>query len=86
MNRFSYWIALDLACAAARRRHAAAAGNPALRRAAIAAARSYLEQARASRLCGATPGGPFELGSWELELEAALSAPWAPELEHARPA
>ena len=86
MNRFSYWIALDLACAAARRRHAAAAGNPAVRRAAIAAARNYLEQARASRLCGAAPGGPFALQWWELELEAALAAPWQPEPEPARPA
>jgi len=72
MNRFSYYAALDLACAAARRRYAAAAGNPAVRRAAIAAARSYLEQARASRLFGTKHrwgelGGPFELEWWELE-------------------
>lgn len=84
MNRLGYWSALDLACAAARRRHAAAAGNPAVRRAAIAAARSYLRAARAARLCGAEVGGPFELQWWELE--AALSAPWAPDPEPARPA
>ena len=84
MTRLRYWSALDLACAAARRRHAAAARNPALRRAAIAAARSYLEQARAARLLEAAPGGPFELDWWELELE--LAAPWEPEPEPARPA
>jgi len=78
MNPFSYWIALELACAAARRRHAAATGNPAVRRAAITSARSYLAQARASRLCAA------EIAA--LEIESALAAPWEPEPEPARPA
>jgi hypothetical protein len=50
MNRLGYWSALDLSCAAARRRYAAAARNPGVRRAAIAAARSYIAQARAARL------------------------------------
>ena len=69
MNRLGYWSALDLACAAARRRHAAAARNPAVRRAAIAAARSYLEQARAARLL------ELELASpWEPEPEPARPA------------
>ena len=69
MTRLGYWSALDLACAAARRRYASSARNPAVRRAAIAAARSYLEQARAARLLELELAAP-----WVPELEAARPA------------
>jgi hypothetical protein len=79
LGNFRFFATLDLDAAAARRRHAAAARNPAIRAAGFAAARGILRDARHWRLRRVAALAA------DAELESALASGWTPEPDHRAP-